>query len=324
MFAWHAEYTDSQYGDSHYADFIPFEVAAGLHLALIAVLVAIIILQKKQNDQTIRKIIHDLTSFAENPHAQQKISESQESKAPIHTAFNRIKITIQNELIHREKLAAMGEAIAKINHDMRNVLASAMLVGENLERTEDPKAKRAAKIVNTAIERASILCGQMMQFAEIPTKNNNDAIQPKQAAMEAIIKECADEMGIKIDYNGPDEMMVDSVYFFRLIHNLVNNAQKAAATEVSITIWKTKTFAIMDIADNGPGMDEEVKKLLFKPFAGSTRGSAGLGLCISRDVARAHGGELKLTRSNKNGSEFRLKLPVKVLGEVTAGNFWSK
>ena len=288
-----------------------------LNLALIAVLVAIIILQKKQNDQTTRKIIRSITRFAENPFEQQKIEES---KTPIYNAFSQLKITIQNELTHREKLAAMGEAIAKINHDMRNVLASAMLVADNLERTEDPKAKRAAKIVNTAIERANILCGQMMQFAKTP----DETIQTQQAAMEEIIKECADEMTIKIDYTGPDEMMVDSDYFFRLIHNLVNNAQKANATEVSITIWKTKTFAIMDIADNGPGMDEKTKKLLFKPFAGSTRGSAGLGLCISRDVARAHGGELKLTRSNKNGSEFRLKLPVKVLGKVTSGNFWSK
>ena len=306
MFAWHAGYVD----------FIGFLVGAGLNL----VLIAIIILQKKQNDQSIKKIIHEITSFAENPYEKQKKTESPESKTPIHRAFSQLKTSIHSTLTHREKLAAMGEAAAKINHDMRNVLASAMLVADNLGRGEDAKAKRAAKIVNTAIERASILCGQMMQF----TKNPDEAIQPQQAAMEEIIKECADEMTIKIDYTGPDEMMVDSDYFFRLIHNLVNNAQKANATEVSITIWKTKTFAIMDIADNGPGMDEEVKKLLFKPFAGSTRGSAGLGLCISRDVARAHGGELKLTRSNKNGSEFRLKLPVKVLGEVTSGNFWSK
>ena len=66
-----------------------------------------------------------------------------------------------------------------------------------------------------------------------------------------------------------------------------------------------------------------MKDKIFKPFTGSTRGSTGLGLCISRDIAIAHGGDLRLTRSNENGSEFRLRLPVEVLGEMRPIRFWS-
>ena len=177
--------------------------------------------------------------------------------------------------MQREKLASMGEAVAKVNHDMRNVLSSALLVSDSLENSDDPKVKKSAKIVNKAIERAAVLCGQMLTFIKSP-----ENIKPKQSSMRAIIDECAEEMAISIEYSGPEELMVDSGYFFRLIHNLVNNAAKAGADQISIAIWKAGSYAVMDVADNGPGMDDKTKALLFKPFAGSTKGSSGLGLCI--------------------------------------------
>ena len=179
--------------------------------------------------------------------------------------------------------------------------------------------KKSAKIVNKAIERAATLCGQMLTFIQSP-----ENITPAQSNMRAIVGECAAEMAIKITYSGPDELMVDSGYFFRLIHNLVNNAAKAGADEISITIWKAGSYAVMDVADNGPGIDAKTKALLFKIFAGSTKGSSGLGLCISRDIAVAHGGDLRLTRSNENGSEFRLRLPVEVLGDTSRHRFWDQ
>lgn len=141
--------------------------------------------------------------------------------------------------------------------------------------------------------------------------------------MTKIIEEVSGQLNIRISYEGPDQLVVDSGYFFRLIHNLVNNAQSAGANAISITIWKAGSYAVMDIADNGPGIAAAAKANLFKPFAGSTRGSSGLGLSISRDIANAHGGDLKLTRSNENGSEFRLRLPVEVLGESSLKRFWS-
>ena len=145
---------------------------------------------------------------------------------------------------------------------------------------------------------------------------------PKQLQMTKIIDEVAGQLNIPISYEGPEQLVVDSGYFFRLIHNLVNNAQSAGADAITITIWKAGSYAVMDIADNGPGI-AAAKANLFKPFAGSTRGSSGLGLSISRDIANAHGGDLKLTRSNENGSEFRLRLPVEVLGKSTLKRFWS-
>ena len=270
--------------------------------------------------EPLKGLVNDMTDFANDPYQPRSGTIYQDDQSIIsdaQQALNVLQTATRRELVQREKLASMGEAVAKVNHDMRNVLSSALLVSDSLDHSDDPRVKKSAKIVNTAIERAAALCGQMLTFIQSP-----ENISPKQSSMKAIVEECAAEMDIRIEYSGPDELMVDSGYFFRLIHNLVNNAAKAGADQISIAIWKAGSYAVMDVADNGPGMDEKTKNLLFKPFAGSTKGSSGLGLCISRDIAVAHGGDLRLTRSNENGSEFRLRLPVEVLGNTSRNRFW--
>ena len=272
--------------------------------------------------EPLKGLVDDMTDFAEDPYKPRSGAIYQNDQSIIddaQQALNVLQTATRRELVQREKLASMGEAVAKVNHDMRNVLSSALLVSDSLENSDDPRVKKSAKIVNKAIERAATLCGQMLTFIQSP-----ENITPAQSNMRAIVDECAAEMAIKITYSGPDELMVDSGYFFRLIHNLVNNAAKAGADEISIAIWKAGSYAVMDVADNGPGIDAKTKALLFKIFAGSTKGSSGLGLCISRDIAVAHGGDLRLTRSNENGSEFRLRLPVEVLGDTSRHRFWDQ
>jgi signal transduction histidine kinase len=269
----------------------------------------------------LQRLVTDMTEFAKDPYKPQGggiYTKDEEIISEAEQALDKLQRSTRNELLQRDKLASVGEAVTKINHDMRNVLSSAVLLSDSLEQSDDPRVKRSSTIVSKAIQRAVVLCGQMLTFIKTP-----DHLTPKTTDITTVINECALEIGISISYEGPDHLVVDSGYFFRLIHNLVNNAQKAGATEVTITTWKAGSYAVMDIADNGPGMTEKTIDLLFKPFAGSTHGSTGLGLCISRDIAIAHGGDLKLTRSNVNGSEFRLRLPAEVLGGVTPKKFWS-
>ena len=268
----------------------------------------------------IERLINDMTAFAKDPYEPRGgmiYSQDDGIISDAQKALDELQRSTRQELIQRDKLASIGEAVAKVNHDMRNVLASAMLVSDSLEQSDDPKIKRSSRVVRRAIERGAQLCTQMLTFIKTP-----ENIRPEKSKITSLIEECSEEIGIAIQYSGPDELVVDSDYFFRLIHNIVNNAQKAGADQVNIEIWKAGSYAVMDISDNGPGIAAEMKDLLFKPFAGSSRGSTGLGLCISRDIAIAHGGDLRLTRSNENGSEFRLRLPVEVLGGMRPKRFW--
>ena len=303
---------------------IRWELAKGVgFVILLSIIIGIPVARFAESRITapIGRLVDDMTAFADDPYHPRggQIYASDEGIiSDAQRALDNLQQSTRNELVQRDKLAAIGEAVAKVNHDMRNVLASAMLVSDSLEDSDDPKVSKSARIVRKAVERGAQLCTQMLTFIKSP-----ENIRPEKSPITDLINECAEEIGIPIKYSGPEELVVDSQYFFRLIHNIVNNAEKAGATQVNIEIWKAGSYAVMDISDNGPGIPKEMKDKIFKPFTGSTRGSTGLGLCISRDIAIAHGGDLRLTRSNENGSEFRLRLPVEILGEMRPIRFWS-
>ena len=108
-----------------------------------------------------------MTDFANDPYQPRSGMIYQNDDSIItdaQQALHILQTATRRELVQREKQASMGEAVAKVNHDMRNVLSSAMLVSDSLENSDDPKVKKSAKIVNKAIERAATLCGQMLTF----------------------------------------------------------------------------------------------------------------------------------------------------------------
>ena len=104
----------------------------------------------------------------------------------------------------------------------------------------------------------------------------------------------------------------------RILLNLARNASLAGAKNLSVDIWRAGRLGVIDIADNGPGIPQEQWSSLFLAFRSKQRGGTGLGLAIARDLAVAQGGNLKLTRSTADGSEFRLQLPVQIF-ETPAG-----
>lgn len=268
----------------------------------------------------LRRLVTDMTTFSRDPYRQGQddlvltphniISEARD-------ALDTMTTATRNELVQRDKLAALGEAVAKINHDMRNVLSSAVLLSDSLETSEDPKVARAGPVVSQAIQRAVDLCSHMLLYLKQP-----EIVNPASVAMAPLVEECSTGLGIAITYSGPDDLFVDEAAFFRLLHNLAGNAKSVGADQVEITVWRAGQLAIIDIADNGPGFDKDARKTLFKPFSGSTRGSSGLGLSIARDIALAHGGDLRLSRSNAIGSEFRIRFPISVLGGVGRRRWW--
>jgi len=89
-----------------------------------------------------------------------------------------------------------------------------------------------------------------------------------------------------------------------------------------ISVWRTGRSTVMDISDDGPGLSESARAGLFIPFQSSSRGSTGLGLSIARDIAFAHGGNLKLSRSSEAGTEFLLRLPYHVIHDTIKKRWW--
>jgi signal transduction histidine kinase len=210
------------------------------------------------------------------------------------------------------RLAALGTAVAKISHDLRNILTSALLVADRLQETADPVAKRAANTLIPAVERAAELVSRTVDFA----REGPPAITRSAVSLRALVDEVAavvspDETGPIIDNQVPAALVLplDRAQIYRVLINLLRNAAEAGATLISLSVEGENGHTELLVADNGPGLPARVQENLFRPFTGSgKRGSTGLGLAIARDLVRAHGGDLVLRSTGPHGTAFVLGL----------------
>jgi signal transduction histidine kinase len=210
------------------------------------------------------------------------------------------------------RLAALGTAVAKISHDLRNILSSALLVADRLQDSADPEAQRAAKTLIPAVERAAQLVSRTVDFArEGPPAITRTAVTVRELVEEASAVLRPDEVGIEIENHVPDNLVLalDRAQIYRVLVNLLRNAVEAGADALRVSIQSERGATRLVVSDNGPGLPLRVQDNLFKPFTGSGRyGGTGLGLAIARDLIRAHGGELLLDKTGPRGTVFIMDL----------------
>lgn len=223
-------------------------------------------------------------------------------------------------LKQKTRLAALGTAVAKVNHDLRNSLATAVLASDRLADIDDPEVKEVMPRLMNAIDRAVNLCSQTLNFV-------SDAdIQPVLSHFS--LRDLVHEAGVTVASHGKAgsplewengvsegiEIEADRERLFRVLTNLGQNSIEAGAGHIRLGAELDNEWVTIEVADDGPGLAPEARENLFQPFAGSARdGGTGLGLVIVRDIARAHGGDVVLvdTDESKKGATFRIKLPVR-------------
>ena len=218
-------------------------------------------------------------------------------------------------LLQHARLADLGTAVTKINHDLRNILASAQLVSDHLETTEDPKIKRIAPTLMGAMDRAVGLCSKTLRFVQ----EGAAAFEVRAFPLAPLLDELANSAAgigdgksvIDSRVNARLELHADRDQLFRVFLNLVRNAFEAGAGRVAIRAEPETGHIIIEVSDNGSGLPEIIRNNLLQPFQGTTRVSGtGLGLSIARDLMRGHGGDIVLLRTSSDGTVFRLILPA--------------
>jgi len=263
-------------------------------------------------------LIDTINEFSDNPSVASPIPDAVTSSPEFIAAAGALDSLQRNTLValrQRERLADIGEAVAKINHDMRNVLSSATLVADTLIASEDPRVRRAAPHVVRSLEQSVTLCQSMLDYlAETPIP------EPEIITMPDLAAETAADSGLEVAYSGPDRLYLDRTMMARVLLNLARNAAAAGATAITIDIWRAGRLGVVDIADDGPGIPRAQWEDLFLAFRSRRRGGTGLGLAIARDLAVAQGGNLKLTRSTDDGSEFRLQLPIEMFSDPASAD----
>jgi signal transduction histidine kinase len=224
-------------------------------------------------------------------------------------------------LRQKTRLAALGEAVAKINHDLRNILATAMLASDRLGAIDDPVVKRVTPQLYGAIDRAVALCKQILDFV----RHEGPVIRPTVFRLADLVTEletaastpAAD--GHRLERVTGDglgmDIRADREQLHRVLANLAVNAGEAGARTLRIDARRVGDRVVIDVADDGPGIPTHVRERLFRPFSGSARaGGTGLGLVIAREIVNAHGGELTLAETGEHGTTFRIDLPDRSSG----------
>ena len=225
-------------------------------------------------------------------------------------------------LQQKSHLAALGLAVSKINHDLRNLLASAQLFSDRLASVPDPNVQRFAPQLMRSLERAIAFCQSTLSYGQVrepppdrrPVQLDTLVDEVREtlglSPESAVRWISAVERGLHVDAD-PDQL-------FRVVLNVTRNALQALESrapnepsrdQLRITGRREGSVAVIEVSDTGPGVSERARAHLFEAFQGSTRrGGSGLGLAIAAELLRAHGGEIRLV-DGTIGATFRLIIP---------------
>jgi signal transduction histidine kinase len=279
-----------------------------MHMALGALLV-----------RPIRRLTDSIAAFRADPERTPPIAPGTSADLSGELALAARELAgMQSELRvalwRQARLAALGTAAAKVSHDLRGVLAPALLSAERLQSNADPGVRRIGDVVVRGIERATELVRSGLDYArEGPVAPRRDRLALRGAVAETVERLHAVLPGLAIDNRVEDalEIEADPGHIDRILTNLLRNAGQAGARRVTIsaTIAPKRVEVLID--DDGPGLPATVRDSLFKPFVDSQReGGSGLGLAIARDLMRALRGDIALVATGPGGTCFRLSLPI--------------
>ena len=228
---------------------------------------------------------------------------------------------IQELFKQQKRLVELGLAVSKINHDLRNLLASAQLISDRLTAIPDPSVQRFAPKLVSAIDRAINYCQSVLAYGKAQEA-------PPARRLLSLSRLCTDvaEMTGLIHHASiewvnsvPDDLEVDadSDQLFRVLLNLVRNASQALeqckddalVRRLTVSAERNGTKVSIRVSDTGPGLSEKARESLFKPFSGSVRsGGTGLGLAIVAELVRAHGGTISCLDGGP-GATFVIDIP---------------
>lgn len=271
----------------------------------------------------IRGVVDHMQSYAAAPEDARRIITPDSNVSELRAAQDALR-SMQEHLTaalrQKERLAQLGGAVAKVSHDLRNILTTAQLFADSMERSEDPRIQRVAPKLIGSISRAVRLCETTLAFgrAEEPPPSLNrvplsglvrDVLEGERLALENDTCELVDAVPVAMSVRCDEEQL------YRVIGNLVRNARQAiAATGApgSVTVRGTETDELWEILveDTGPGLPPKAREHLFTAFQGASRkGGTGLGLAIAAELIRGHGGRLELRNSDERGTTFAICLP---------------
>ena len=279
----------------------------------------------------IRQLTKGIVRFKSNPEdatATHKPSDRPDEIGQIEREMASMQDEVRQALRSRARLAALGQAVSKINHDLRNMLTAAQMASDRLANSADPTVAKALPRLERALDRAVSLAQNVLTYG----KSDEQTPQIQIVRLKELAAAAAEDAGLTLTNLGPEgvrfiskiargfTLEADPEQLHRLLVNLMRNARQAIELQpnrkvrgrVTLTAIKTSEEVLLIVSDNGPGIPEKLREKLFQPFTSSTTpGGSGLGLAIGRELAQLHGGDVRLVNSGADGTTFEVRLPLK-------------
>ncbi len=272
--------------------------------------------------QPMTRITRNMLRFSQNPEDASRIilpSTRQDEIGTAERELAHMQEELTQTLQQKSRLAALGLAVSKINHDLRNMLANAQLISDRLSSLPDPAVQRFAPKLIASLGRAITLADSTLKFGRAEEAQPRRELVP----LRPLVDEVGDGLSLPredcIDWTieiGPSlRVDADRDQLYRVLSNLARNAlqaleqQEPAKGHIRISAHRNGQHVTIEVVDDGPGVPEKARAHLFQAFQGSARkGGTGLGLAVAHELVAAHGGTIRL-RDTERGATFEIEIP---------------
>jgi len=268
----------------------------------------------------MRRFTENMMHFREHPEDRSKIIDPSGRDDEIGMAeeeLSRMQKQLSKTLHQKSRLADLGLAVSKISHDLRNILSGAHLISDRLSSVDDPLVKRIAPKLLISMDRAVDLCEQTLKHGKAEEAPPQRTVFSLKTLVDEVFEAVSPQAHSGVSWHNfvenEHEIFADRDQMFRVLMNLSRNSAQAFKEQkkgkISLKATREDGKTLIELEDTGPGIPKSAQKNIFSAFKGSTkRGGFGLGLSISAELMRAHGGDIHLV-DKKSGAAFRLELP---------------
>ncbi len=279
----------------------------------------------------VRRLTSNIIAFGEHPQDISRMiapSGRHDEIGRAETALAAMQGSLAHELVQRKRLAELGMAVARINHDLRNMLTAAQLISDRLARIPDPLAQRLAPRLVATLDRAIQFCQATLTYGaardQPPNRRRFDLSELVRQVAESARAENDDAIEYHLDIPPRFEVYADPDHMLRVFENLARNASQVLLSKgppddrpraIRFAAIRTESIALIEISDTGPGFPTDLDERIFEPFHKSTNeAGAGLGLAIAADLVSRNGGAITLAPAKADdfycGARFLIKLPT--------------
>jgi signal transduction histidine kinase len=234
----------------------------------------------------------------------------------------------QEELVKRERLAVLGQLTATVSHELRNPLSvirsSAFYLQRKLPDPDEKTLKHLMRI-DSQVETCDAIVGDLLEYTRsLPAEKSKEEIT---LWLRRLLDDFCETINVQVNYQPAADILLvlfDREKMRRVMLNLLTNAVQAVAEHkrqaqkkgdayqgsIKILTWSSDDHVVVQVEDNGIGMDDETQDRAFEPLFTTKARGTGIGLALVKKVVKEHDGSVAFESRPQEGTKIRIMLPL--------------